>query len=296
MSSNPSPGGRGERVIVFDTTLRDGEQAAGVCFSPADKVEIARALETLRVDVIEAGFPQASPLEARAVEAVARTVRDAEVCALARVPELGDRVVSFHGQDDLGLATANTLAAVRAGARQVEVAVNGIGERAGNTSLEEVVMALTVHGPELGVFTRADTTAIYAASRLVEERSGLVVPANKAIVGRNAFRHASGIHQDGVLKKRETYEVLDPAAIGHPEGSQIVLGKLSGRRGFAERLSALGIALEPDELDRAFARFQAVAETGVAMSDAALVALARAGEAGDAAPTATREAWPGPGV
>jgi 2-isopropylmalate synthase len=148
----------------------------------------------------------------------------------AQVPEIEAAVISFHGQDDLGLATANSLAAIAAGARQVEVTINAIGERAGNSSLEEVVLALRVHAERLGVSCGVDTTGIYALSALVAERSGIAVPPNKAIVGRNAFRHASGIHQDGVLKQRETYEVIDPAWIGHPIGTEIVLGKLSAAR------------------------------------------------------------------
>ena len=393
-----------EYVAVFDTTLRDGEQAAGVCFSLEDKLEIARALEGMDVDVIEAGFPQASPSEARAVAAVARHVRDAEVCALARavpadvdaaaeavreaarprvhvfvgcsalnlehqlrraeddvvesvrgavarararvavvefspldatrtgpaflarvvrtaigagatvinlpdtvgcarpeqvsamvaelyarVPELAGVVLSFHGQDDLGMATANTLAAVAAGARQVELAVNGIGERAGNTAFEEVVMALDLHGPALGVRTGVDTRGIWPLSRLVEARSGILVPPNKAVVGPNAFRHASGIHQDGVLKHRQTYETLDPAAIGHPVGTEIVLGKLSGRTGFRSRVAALGIELCDGELEAAFCRFQRVADRGAVVEDEALRLICSGG--GGAA-----EAWPGPGV
>jgi 2-isopropylmalate synthase len=363
-----------EKIIVFDTTLRDGEQAAGVCFNERDKIEIAQRLAAMRVDVIEAGFPAASSAEAEAVAAVAREVRDVTICGLARavsfdvdaagealrraslprihvfvnssdvhlahqlrkgrddvlamaesavrrarnytddvefspmdatradpdfvaavirtvlsagastinipdtvgyvlphrleatirdlfrrVPELASAVVSFHGQDDLGLATANAIAAVRAGARQVELAVNGLGERAGNTALEEVVMALRVHAAELGVHTRVDPAGICAVSRLVEERSGVAVPLNKAIVGGNAFRHASGIHQDGVIKWRETYEVLDPEEIGHATGSEIVLGKLSGRGGFAARVEALGIGLPGDSFGRAFDEFQRVA-------------------------------------
>ena len=363
-----------EKVFVFDTTLRDGEQSAGVCFDVRDKLEIAARLAAMRVDVIEAGFPAASLAEARAVGAVAREVRDARICALARavpgdvdaagealrgaaqprihvfvncsdmhlaqqlckdreqvlgmaeaavtrarrytddvefspmdatradpkfvaelvrvalfagartinipdtvgyvlperlaasigelfqsVPELEEAVVSFHGQDDLGLATANALAAVGAGARQIEVAVNGIGERAGNTALEEVVMALQIHGESMGVHTDVDPTGICAISKLVEERSGMPVPPNKPVVGGNAFRHASGVHQDGVLKWRETYEVIDPATIGHPQGTQIVLGKLSGRAGFVARIAALGLSLPGDGLDRAFDRFQELA-------------------------------------
>jgi 2-isopropylmalate synthase len=186
------------------------------------------------------------------------------------VPELESAAISFHGQDDLGLATANSLAAIAAGARQVEATVNAIGERAGNTSLEEVVLALRVHGERLGVRTGVDTTGIYALSELVAARSGIAVPPNKAIVGRNAFRHASGIHQDGVLKQRETYEVIDPAWIGHPVGSEIVLGKLSGRAGFAARVAALGIALAEAELERAFRRFQRTAATSREVHDAEL--------------------------
>jgi 2-isopropylmalate synthase len=364
-----------ERVVVFDTTLRDGEQTAGVCFSAAQKVEIAEALAAMRVDVIEAGFPAASSAERRAVNAVARAVRGASVCALARavpfdvdaaaealqgaeaprihtfvnssdvhlahqlrkgreevlgmveyavararratddvefspmdatradpeflvdvvrtalaagartinipdtvgyalpdqvsalisrlfdrVPELSEAIVSFHGQDDLGLATANAVAAIRAGARQVELAVNGIGERAGNTAFEEVVMAISVHGASLGVHTAVDPRGICALSALVERHSGVAVPRNKAVVGANAFRHASGIHQDGVLKWRENYEVLDPAAIGHARGTEIVLGKLSGRAGFVARAKQLGFCLSDRALDAAFDRFQRLAD------------------------------------
>ena len=364
-----------ERVFVFDTTLRDGEQAAGVCFSRRDKIEIAARLDALRVDTIEAGFPAASAAELAAVAAVAREVKSASVCALARavagdvdaagqalrearrprihvfvnssdvhlaqqlrksredvlqmaraavararrytddvefspmdatranfefvaevvqvaldagattinipdtvgwilperlaallrglrerVPQLEEAVLSFHGQDDLGLATANCLAAVGAGARQVELAVNGIGERAGNAAFEEVVMALRVHGAALGVHSEVDPSGICELSRLVAERSGIAVPPNKPVVGANAFRHASGIHQDGVIKCRETYEVLDPASIGHPTGTQIVLGKLSGRAGFAARVRALGIELPGDEFSQAFERFQRLAD------------------------------------
>jgi 2-isopropylmalate synthase len=371
-----------EQVIVFDTTLRDGEQTAGVCFSAAQKVEIAQALAAMRVDVIEAGFPAASAAERAAVNDVARAVRGSAVCALARavpydvdaaaealcgaeaprihvfvnasdvqlahqlrkgreevlgmveyavgrarravadvefspmdatradpdflvdivrvalaagartvnipdtvgyalpgqvdrvirglferLPELSEAVVSFHGQDDLGLATANALAAVGAGARQVELAVNGIGERAGNTAFEEVVMAIQVHGAALGVHTGVDPRGICALSDLVERHSGVGVPPNKAVVGANAFRHASGIHQDGVLKWRESYEVLDPAAIGHARGTEIVLGKLSGRAGFVSRTRALGYALTDAALDAAFERFQRLADAKAIVED-----------------------------
>ena len=354
----PTETAKSERVIVFDTTLRDGEQSAGVAFSAQDKLEIASRLAAMRVDVIEAGFPAASLAELEAVRGVARAVRDASICALARAvesdmqlahqlgrgrdvvidmaramvaharnavpdvefspmdatradpeflsqlvdaaigagattinlpdtvgyvmphqlgalidglyartPRLRDVVLSFHGQDDLGLATANALTAVRHGARQVELTINGIGERAGNTPLEEVVMALRIHGPELGVHTSVRTEGITELSRLVERQSGLVVPPNKAVVGRNAFRHASGIHQDGVIKHRSTYEVIDPSWIGHEEGTQIVLGKLSGRAGFSARATALGFALSGVELARAFERFQRIADHKAVIDD-----------------------------
>ncbi len=371
-----------DRVLIFDTTLRDGEQAAGVAFSARDKLEIAARLAAARVDVIEAGFPVSSPEELAAVRGVARAVRDARICALARavpkdveaagealrgaaaprihvfvnasdvqlahqlratrekvvgmvaamvarardftddvefspmdatradrafVAELvatalragartinlpdtvgfalpddvrslfawlraevegcGGAVLSFHGQDDLGLATANSIAAIAGGARQVEVAVNGIGERAGNTAFEEVVMAIRVHGAALGVETGVESRAIHGLSQLVAERSRIAVPPNKAVVGSNAFRHASGIHQDGVLKHRATFECFDPAEVGHPEGTQIVLGKLSGRAGFAARAAALGLRLDDRALARAFRRFQALASTGIAVGD-----------------------------
>jgi 2-isopropylmalate synthase len=371
-----------DRVIVFDTTLRDGEQSAGVLFSERDKLEIAERLAAMRVDVIEAGFPAASPIEWRSVHAVAEQVQGASICALARcvagdidaaataltgaarprihvfvnasdvqlehqlrrshaevleitgamiaracravkdvefspmdatradrpflanlvrvaigagattinipdtvgyalphhvsdlfrflrdaVPELERAILSFHGQNDLGMASANAMAAVAAGARQVELCVNGIGERAGNTSFEEVVMSIAVHGPELGVHTDVDTTGIYPLSRLVEERSGIAVPPNKAIVGRNAFRHASGIHQDGVLKHRLNFECIDPARIGHPTGTEIVLGKLSGRTGFAARARALGFDLGGERLAQAFQAFQRIADQKREVSD-----------------------------
>ncbi len=382
---NQAPTAPPRRITVFDTTLRDGEQAAGVCFSAHDKTEIALRLEALGVDVIEAGFPVSSPEEAAAVAAVALEVRDARVCALARavprdiavagealrraraprihvfvnasdmqlahqlgksreqvaamaaamvrsareftddvefspmdatradpvfiaelaravmaagattlnlpdtvgcatpdqvaamlrdvrarVPELEAATLSFHGQDDLGLATANALAAIAAGAGQVELTINGIGERAGNTSLEEVAAALHVHGARLGVTTGLRLGTLHELSRVVAERSGIAIPPNKAVVGGNAFRHASGIHQDGVLKLRETYEVLDPALIGHPVGSEIVLGKLSGRAGFASRIAALGFALEEAPLARAFRAFQRIAATQREVGDAQL--------------------------
>jgi 2-isopropylmalate synthase len=184
-----------------------------------------------------------------------------------RIPELADVIVSFHGQDDLGMSTANAIAAVAAGARQVELAVNGIGERAGNTSFEEVVMALRIHGPRMGVHMNVDTHGIWELSQMVRERSGMPIAPNKAIVGENAFRHASGIHQDGMLKAKSTFESIEPEWIGHPRGTEIVLGKLSGRAGFASRLSALGITLDAARFESVFAGFQAVADRERSVSD-----------------------------
>jgi 2-isopropylmalate synthase len=378
-------------IVIFDTTLRDGEQSAGVCFSITDKLDIATKLASMHVDVIEVGYPAASSVEHEAVRRVAEEVRDSTICALARcvprdieiagqavrgaarsrlhlflsssdvqmahqikkdrsqvmeiarsmvcmarqytsdvefspmdatradpefladivraalasgattinitdtvgvtlpdelaarivrlrrdVPELLQATLSFHGHDDLGLATANALAAIRAGARQVEVAVNGIGERAGNTSFEEVVMAIRVHSETLGVSSAVDTAGIYALSKLVEERSGIAVPSNKAIVGKNAFRHASGIHQDGVLKKRETFEVIDPAWVGHPTGTEIVLGKLSGRAGFRTRARELGFDLSAVQFEAAFASFQSIADRVREVESAELTRICRA--------------------
>jgi 2-isopropylmalate synthase len=382
-----------DRVKIFDTTLRDGEQSAGVLFTERDKLDIAERLAALRVDVIEAGFPAASPIEWRAVRAVAEQVRDASICGLARcvagdidaaaqalagaarprihvfvnasdvqlehqlrrshaevleltramiararravsdvefspmdatraerpflaelvriaigagattinipdtvgyalpdhisdlfhylraaVPEVEGAVMSFHGQNDLGMASANAVAAIAAGARQVELCVNGIGERAGNTSFEEVVMSIAVHGASMGVYSTVDTKGIYALSQLVQERSGIAVPANKAIVGRNAFRHASGIHQDGVLKHRLNFECIDPADIGHPTGTEIVLGKLSGRTGFAARARALGFDLGGERLTEAFRAFQQVADQKREVSDEDVKTICLAGE------------------
>jgi len=383
-----------DRVIVFDTTLRDGEQTAGVLFTESDKLEIAERLAAMRVDVIEAGFPAASPGELRSVRAVANQIRTATVCGLARcvpadidaaidalrdaarprihvfinasdiqivhqlrktraqvieiatamvsraraavediefspmdatradrgflseliravlaagaktinvpdsvgcalphqiadmfrfirnsVPEVESAVLSFHGQDDLGMASANAIAAVSAGARQVELCVNGIGERAGNTSFEEVVMALLVHGKELGVHTDVDTKGLFLLSELVASRSGIAVPANKALVGRNAFRHASGIHQDGVLKHRENFECIDPALVGHPIGTQIVLGKLSGMAGFSARVRAIGLTLDEPELARAFKAFQSIADQKAEVDDADVRRICNAAQA-----------------
>jgi len=363
-----------DRVIVFDTTLRDGEQAAGAMLNPQEKLEIARQLDALGVDVIEAGFPISSAGDLEAVRLIAREVRRPIICALAHaqsdaidqawlavkearaprlhvflsasdihlehqlkktreevlesaremvararghcndvefspmdasrtepaflyqmleaaigagarvvnipdtvgyaipqefgdliagifqnVPNIKKATISVHCHNDLGLAVANSLEAVRRGARQVECTVNGIGERAGNASLEELVMAIKTRKDFFSLTTGIDTAQIYKASRLVSELTGFAVQPNKAIVGANAFRHQSGIHQDGVLKKAITYEIIDPTEVGIP-ASSLVLGKLSGRHAFKERLAELGYTLKEDAFDRAFQAFKELAE------------------------------------
>ncbi|KUJ71429.1 2-isopropylmalate synthase [Thiomicrospira sp. WB1] len=364
-----------DRLIIFDTTLRDGEQSPGASMTREEKIRIARQLEKLRVDVIEAGFPAASQGDFDAVRAVAEAVRDSRICGLARalendivrageaiapaeagrihtfiatspihmekklkmtpdqvvekavwavkrardftddvefspedagrsdldflcrvieaaidagartinipdtvgynIPEqFGERmhqlltripnsdkaVFSAHCHNDLGLAVANSLAAVQAGARQVECTINGLGERAGNTALEEVVMAVRTRQDVFPVDTRIHTPEILAASRLVAGITGFTVQPNKAIVGANAFAHESGIHQDGVLKHRETYEIMRAEDVGWTM-NRMVLGKHSGRNAFRDRCLALGIAFETEaELSEAFMSFKALAD------------------------------------
>jgi len=363
------------KIYIFDTTLRDGEQSPGASLTPDEKLTIARQLERLRVDVIEAGFPAASPGEMKAVAMIAEAIRIPEICGLSRMmpqdidacrralekarrrrlhvflatsqihlqyklkkdkrqvlkmvseniarakrdfnriefspedasrtephflaqvikaaveagatsvnvpdtvgyaipdefgelmhflikkcPQLGKEVIlSVHCHNDLGLAVANSLAAVRAGANQVECTVNGIGERAGNASLEEIVMAIDTRKDFMDCRTDIRMGEITKASRLVSQLTGMVVQPNKAIVGRNAFSHASGIHQDGILKKRQTYEIIDPKKIGLA-GTQLLLGKLSGRHAFIERVVKLGFNLAEKEMDAAFRRFKELAD------------------------------------
>jgi 2-isopropylmalate synthase len=364
------------RIQVFDTTLRDGEQSPGIALQPHEKAEIAAQLERLGVDVVEAGFPAASPGDFEGVRAVAAALTDATVAAFARarredvaaaaealagasrsrmhvviatsalhmekklgltpeevierardtvayaatlvdevefccedatrsdpafvakvcraairagatVVNLPDTVgctlptdyakfvasvrrrlprvtVSVHCHDDLGLAVANTLAGVQVGAGQVECTVNGIGERAGNAALEEVVMALTLHRDRFGVVTGIDTTELTNASRLVSELTGYDVQRNKAVVGANAFAHEAGIHQDGMLKDERTYQIMDPASVG--ARTTLPLGKHSGRHAFARACAAHGIELTGDELDAAFGRFKERADAGGAVA------------------------------
>jgi 2-isopropylmalate synthase len=382
-----------DTVVVFDTTLRDGEQSPGATLSSAEKLEIARQLSALGVDVIEAGFPAASPDDLKAVQRIAEEVGTANgpvICGLARAVESDIRTAwegvrgaakprihtflgtspehltyqmgidqeealrrirkavtlakslcddvefspmdagrtempfliqvcaaavecgattlnipdtvgyvtptewqetigaliaetpgagpdsnviwSVHCHNDLGLATANTLAGVAAGARQVEVTINGIGERAGNTSLEEVVMALQTRASVYGLRTNIDSRQIMKTSRMVSNYTGMQIQPNKAIVGANAFAHEAGIHQDGVLKDASTFEIMRPADIGLSQ-NRLVLGKHSGRHALQVRLRELGFEVEGDELQRIFARFKDVADAKKHVTDADLEAL-----------------------
>jgi 2-isopropylmalate synthase len=390
-----------DQVRVFDTTLRDGEQSPGATMTTGEKLEVARALRRAGVDVIEAGFPAASPDDLAAVRAIAEEVGRSDsapiVCGLARAtrddlelcwravspaerprihtflatsdlhlthklrisrrdavervksavsharalcadvefsPEDASRsdpeflfevletairagattlnipdtvgyatpeeygaliaairthvrgvdgvILSVHCHDDLGLAVANSLSGLRAGARQVEVAVNGIGERAGNCALEELVMALRTRAKVYGLSTNVDTTQLTRLSRLVSSSTGMVVAPNKAIIGSNAFAHESGIHQDGMLKHMETYEIMRPETVGAGE-TRLVLGKHSGRHAFAKRIEELGYDLDERELERAFQQFKRVAERKKHVGDADLDAIVAA-ERPDAGP------------
>ncbi|MDP2871076.1 MAG: 2-isopropylmalate synthase [Bacillota bacterium] len=381
------------RIFIFDTTLRDGEQSAGVSLSHSEKLELAAQLARLGVDIIEAGFPISSPgdfaavhaiagascgwadnpvicglsraisadidaawravqparrprihtfistspvqmqyqlrkgpaevLEqavaavrraksycedvefsamdasrsdtaflkevfAAAVEAGATTINIPDTVGYALPDEFGQLVsdiiaalpaaavpvvVSVHTHDDLGLATANALAAVQAGATQIECTINGIGERAGNTSLEECVMALYTRRALLRTFTGVRSVEIYRTSRLVSALTGFVVPPNKAVVGANAFAHESGIHQDGVLKAPQTFEIMDPTTIGRPD-RQLVLGKLSGSHAFRNRLEQLGIRLPEEQVQAAFRQFKELADRKSEITDEDLEAIA----------------------
>ncbi len=377
-----------EKIIIFDTTLRDGEQAPGASLNQKEKLEIAAALLNLGVDVIEAGFPVSSPGDFEAVKAVAKSVKGPIICGLARavkkdidtawqavkfsqrprihvflatskihmkyklkkaedeilrlavegvkyarklcpdiefspedasrsereflfkvieavidagastvnipdtvgyaepqqfgdlirsikenVPNIEKAVISVHCHNDLGLAVANSLSAVRNGARQVECTVNGLGERAGNASLEEIVMALETRKDIFGgLKTGIKKNQIYKTSRLVSKLTGFVIAPNKAIVGMNAFRHESGIHQDGVLKERSTYEIIRPEDVGF-YGVGLVLGKHSGRHAFSERLKQLGFHLDEKQLDKAFLRFKQLTDKKKNIFDEDLIAI-----------------------
>ena len=376
-----------DKIIIFDTTLRDGEQAPGASLDQNQKLEIARELETLGVDVIEAGFPISSPGDFKSVEMVARKIKRPCVCGLARaipkdidaayeatkpakhprihvflatskihmkyklqkaeeeilrlavrsvkyarnlcddiefspedatrtereflyrvveevinsgattvnipdtvgwtepkeygdliksiienVPNINKAVISAHCHNDLGLAVANSLSAIKNGARQAECTINGIGERAGNASMEEIVMAMKVRADIFGLNTNINTREIYKASRMVSKYTGFLVPPNKAVVGLNAFRHESGIHQDGVLKKRSTYEVISAEDVGFKTES-LVLGKHSGRHAFSQRLANLGYKFNQAGIDKAFTEFKILADKKKEIFDDDLLAI-----------------------
>ncbi|MCZ6789102.1 MAG: 2-isopropylmalate synthase [Chloroflexi bacterium] len=376
-----------DKVLIFDTTLRDGEQSAGIGLTTQEKLEIARQLERLGVDIIEAGFAASSPGDFEAVQSIMREVRGPVIASLARcvandidraweaikdaehprihvfisssdvqilhqlrsnpeevldtavasveraksychdvefspmdasrtdmdylyqlveavinagattinipdtvgyampwefrerienikrnVPNIDRAVLSVHCHNDLGQAVGNSLAAVSTGARQVEGCINGLGERAGNAALEEVIRAIETRKDLYGVSTNINTRQIYRTSRLVSDITGFPVQPNKAVVGANAFRHASGIHQDGLLKERNTFEIMDPQSIGWPS-STFVLGKLSGRAGLRSRLEDLGYKLAQEELNQAFEAFKDLADRKREVTDADLLAL-----------------------
>jgi 2-isopropylmalate synthase len=363
-----------ERVFIFDTTLRDGEQSPGATMNRQEKLQLARQLEKLGVDIIEAGFPASSEGDKDAVSRIAKEIRAARVVGLARsvaedieaawtavekaempgihtfiatsdihlkhklrmsreevinragqavrlarslsdwvefscedatrsdpdfmcqviqtavnegartinIPDtvgyaypeemvafvkavrekvrgIEDCIISVHCHNDLGLAVANSLAAVRAGARQVECTINGIGERAGNAALEEIVMILNTRKDALGLHTGIVTEQLFHTSRLVTSVTGIPVQPNKAIVGANAFAHEAGIHQDGVIKERTTYEIMDPASVGIGK-SELILGKHSGRHAFGQRIKSLGYDLTEEEINITFKRFKALAD------------------------------------
>jgi 2-isopropylmalate synthase len=380
---------KNNKVYIFDTTLRDGEQAPGATMNQAEKLEIAYALERLGVDIIEAGFAIASKGDFDSVKNIATRIKKSTVCSLARsltkdidaaadaikpakygrihvflatskihlehkfkksqdeildmavasvkyarkkcdniefspedasrtekeflyrvleavikagattvnipdtvgystpteygsviagivnnVPNINKAIISTHCHDDLGLAVANSLAGVINGARQVECTINGIGERAGNASMEEIVMAIKTRKDFYQVGTDISTKEFYRTSRMVSKATGFIVPPNKAIVGANAFRHESGIHQDGVLKEKRTYEIMDAEEVGVPAHEGLVLGKHSGRHAFKDRLKSLNIDLSESDIDKAFIRFKDLADKKKEIYDEDLVAIA----------------------
>ena len=376
-----------DRIIIFDTTLRDGEQSPGASMNTAEKLRLAKQLERLGVDAMEAGFPASSPGDFEAVKEIAGVIKNVQVTALARTskedidkawetikyaadprihifiatsdlhmewklqmtreevfkssidavryaktftnnvefssedgsrsdrdflcrlfeavieagattvnlpdtvgyafpeeysalisyvikhtPNINKAILSVHCHNDLGLATANTLAGLKAGARQAEVTINGIGERAGNTSLEEIVMGIYTRNQLLPLTCGIKTKELYPTSRLVSMITGMPVQPNKAIVGANAFAHEAGIHQDGVLKNPMTYEIMEPETIGL-SSNRLVLGKHSGRHAFNVKLEEMGYQLNKDELNRLFKRMKALADKKKEIQDEDLVAL-----------------------
>ena len=279
-----------ERLIIFDTTLRDGEQAPGCSMTDREKIRVARALcddvEFSAEDAARTELDYLAEVVAAVIEAGARTVNIPDTVGYAvpeefaariaylraNVPGIERAVLSVHCHDDLGMAVANSLAAVQAGARQVECTINGIGERAGNCSLEEVVMAVRTRADRLPVSTGVDTRRLAPTSRLVAAVTGVSVPRNKAVVGENAFAHEAGIHQHGMLRHQETYEIMRPEDVGLG-GSRLVLGKHSGRHAFRSRVEALGLALDEAELDRAFQAFKTLADRKKEIFDADIEAI-----------------------
>ena len=385
--NNSQTGAAGDRVYIFDTTLRDGEQSPGASMTLEEKLQIAELLDAMGVDIIEAGFPIASNGDFESVSEVAKLVKNAQICGLARagakdidrageavkhaknprihtfistspvhmkhklqmqpedvmeavaasvsharnytdnvewspedatrtdrdflcatvetaikagattvnipdtvgytmpqeyfeiitmlrdrVPNIDKAIISTHCHNDLGLAVANSLAGVQAGARQVECTINGLGERAGNAALEEIVMALNVRNDAMPQWTNIETTSLARASKLVSSVTAFPVQYNKAIVGQNAFAHESGIHQDGMLKNNQTYEIMTPESVGISQTS-LVMGKHSGRHAFREKIKALGYELGDNQLQEAFTRFKDLADRKKHVFDDDIVAL-----------------------
>src|SRR5437879_1199950 len=263
-----------DKIFIFDTTLRDGEQAPGIALNSKEKLEIAEQLA--RLEVVRAtidGGATTINIPATVGYTLPHEFEEVLSYLYERVPQLHEVILSVHCHNDLGLAVANSLAAVRVGARQVEVAVNGIGERAGNCSLEEVVMALRTRRDILSfVECQVNTREIARTSRMVSLLTGYSIQPNKAIVGANAFAHESGIHQHGVLQDRMTYEIMDAEEIGF-EGGKIVLGKHSGRHAFTSELEKMGYELTREELQRAFERFKELADKKIQISDKDIEAI-----------------------
>ena len=279
-----------QHVRIFDTTLRDGEQAPGFSLRVSEKLRLARQLDGLGVDIIEAGFPIASPADAEAVSRIAQEVRRPIIACLARahreireffttirtrVPHSDNVIFSTHCHDDLGLAVANSIAAVQGGAQQVECTVNGIGERAGNASLEEIVMAFKVRQERLPYTTNVVTKELYPSSEMLTRLTGQGVQANKAIVGRNAFAHEAGIHQDGMMKDRRTYEIMRAEEVGAP-WNPLVLGKHSGRHAVQRRCKDLGLEVEGGELVEVYRALMTIADERKTITDNDVVAVVSA--------------------
>ncbi|WP_332372266.1 2-isopropylmalate synthase [Lactococcus cremoris] len=295
------------KIEFFDTSLRDGEQTPGVIFSIAEKVTIAKQLEKWGISVIEAGFPAASPDSFEAVKQISKALKETAVTALARCvitdidkaveavreaqhPQIheeygkifkmlidnikADREIIFspHCHDDLGMAVANSLAAIKAGAGRVEGTVNGIGERAGNAAIEEIAVALHIRKDYYQAKSPLVLAETMATAELISQFSGIAIPKNKAVVGANAFAHESGIHQDGVLKNAETYEIISPELVGIKHNS-LPLGKLSGRHAFTEKLTELNISYDAKELPNLFERFKRLADKKKEITDADIHAL-----------------------